>query len=173
MPRTNVPARLAEIAFSIDVPDSFVATPLPEDDHNFDTPAHLAPLTAFHSPVAMAVVIVAARPAFSDGSVIEWFRYLAEHHGVPFSGLMPGCVGDADRHPAIILDGTQDQDGTLLRYHAALLEDGGRIILVQAMCPDELWPTFGERITAAVKSFTLASPRGATAPLVPGAALPA
>jgi len=171
MPKLTFPARLAEIAFSMDVPDSFVLAPLPEDELNFDDPTHLAPLAMIHSQVAMAVVLVAARPAYGDGSVMEWFRYLAEHHGVPFSGLMPGHIGDGDCHPAIILDGTQTQDGTLLRYHAALMEDGGRIILVQAMCPDELWASFGDRITGAVRSFTLDSPKGATAPLVPNATI--
>ncbi len=169
MPRLNFPARLAEISFSIDVPDSFVVAALPEDSLDFSKPGHLAPLAMLPSQVAMAVVLVAARPAYEDGSVMEWFHFLAEHHAVPFSGLMPGRIGDDNRHPAIILDGTQVQDGTLLRYHAALLEDGGRIILVQAMCPDELWPSFGEPITAAVASFTLDAPRGTTAPLVPGA----
>lgn len=169
MPRLTFPPRLAEIAFSIDVPDSFVVAALPEDDLDFDKPAHLAPLAILHSQIAMAVVIVAARPAYSDGSVMDWFRFLAEHHAVPFSGLMPGHIGAGQVHPAIILDGTQTQDGTLLRYHAALLEDGGRIIMVQAMCPDELWPSFGDRITAAVASFTLDAPRGTTASLVPGA----
>ena len=168
MPRTHFPSRLAEIAFSMDVPDSFVVAPLPDDDLDFEKPGHLAPLAILHSQVAMAIVLVAARPAYADGSMMDWFRFLAEHHSVPFSELMPGHVGDATRHPAIILEGTQSQDGTLLRYHAALLEDGGRIILVQAMCPDELWPSFGERITASVASFTLDAPRGATAPLVPG-----
>lgn len=167
MPRIKFPARLAEIAFSIDVPESFVVAPLPEDDLDFGKPGHLAPIAALHSPVAMAVVLIAARPAYSDGSVMEWFRYLAAHHGVPFSGLMPGRVGEGGCHGAIILDGSQVQDGTLLRYHAALVEDGGRIILVQAMCPDELWPSFGAAITDAVGSFTLEAPRGATAPLVP------
>lgn len=169
MPRLNFPARLAEIAFCINVPESFVVAALPEDSLDFDKPGHLAPLAMLHSQIAMAVVLVAARPAYSDGSVMEWFRFLAEHHGVPFSALLPGHVGESNCHGAIILDGTQIQDGTLLRYHAALLEDGGRIILVQAMCPDELWPSFGEPITAAVASFTLDAPRGANAPLVPGA----
>lgn len=167
MPRRQFPARLADIAFSVDVPESFVVADIPAEDLNFDNPSFLAPIAMLHSQIAMAVVIAAARPAYSDGSVIEWFRYLASHHNVPFSGLMPGHIGAALQHPAIILDGTQTQDGTLLRYHAALLEDGGRIILVQAMCPDELWPSFGQRITAAVASFTLDAPQGSTAPLVP------
>lgn len=171
--RQSFPARLADLEFSIQPPTGFVAHELPAEEHNFENPTTCAPLMIMASQVAMAVVTVAARPAYGDGGVMDWTRYLAENAGITFTGLMPGALGgDKFEHPVILAEGHQTQEGTLLRLRFAVLEDGGRLVTILAMCPDELWPSFGAALEEAVKSFELTRPKGPTAALVPGAGAP-
>ena len=65
-----------------------------------------------------------------------------------------------------------EQDGLRLKIVLAALEDGGRFVIVQAMCPEELWASFEGPLRKAVGSFELARPKGATAPLFPDTPVP-
>lgn len=172
MARVTVPARLADLEFELEVPAGFAEPPLPGGETDFADPSVTAPLTLLASPVAAAFVTVSARPAYDGGSVMEWFGYLLGHHGITATSLMPATVGGrVHRHGAVVAEGHQTQEGTLLRMVMALVEDGGRLVVVHAMCPDELWASYGEGLRGAVMSFELARPKGPTAPLVPGAAV--
>lgn len=167
MPRMTFPAKLADLEFSIEAPAGFGQPPLPEDEQpDFQEVTKTFPLALLASPVAMVVLTVSARPAYADGSVLQWLHFLAAHFGITLTGLMPGNVGPK-RTPAILGEGKQEQDGTHLRMLFAAIEDGGRLVLVHAMCPEELWASFEAPLRVAVNSFDLARPRGATAPLVP------
>lgn len=165
--RRSIPSRfhaLPALAFSIQVPPDFVAPALPEEEAKFENPTFMMPLWLASSPLAAALVTVSVRPAYEDGSVIQWLHYLAEAQGLKLTTLMPGTVGT---HAAIIADAEQEQDGTLLKFRIAALEDGGHLFIVMSMVPADLWPSFGATLGDAVASFALASPQGARAPLVP------
>lgn len=161
---------LANLDFTIGLPRGFVVREIPPEAANeqpdFSDPTKVHALGIAMSEVAMAVLTVAARPAYEDGSVYEWIRYLATEQGLTLTTLMPGRVGP---HPAILLDAEQVQDGTALRFRVAALEDGGRFVVVMGMAPAELWPSYGASLAAGVESFTLQSPQGGTSPLVPNA----
>lgn len=164
----HFPARLAELGFSMEVPEGFAQPPMPEVELNFDEPTFSAPLALIASQFAAAFIAVAARPAYSDGAISQWFGYLANHFGMQVSGQAAATVGSKN-HPALVADCAMVQDGTTMRIIVAALEDGGRFVTVQGICPEELWPSYGEALRNAVLSFTLDNPRGSTVPLMPPA----
>lgn len=165
MSRTTFPARLADLEFSLELPTGFITPPLPEDETDFDDPTKTAPLTLIASPVAAVLLAISARPAYEDGSVIQWLTYLAAHHEITLTKLMPGKLGP---HPAVLAEGKQVQDGTALNMLFAAVEDGGRLIVLNALCPTELWASYEQPLRRAIETFELARPRGQTTPLVPG-----
>lgn len=173
MPRTTVPARLADLECELELPAGFAEPPLPGGDVDFSDVSAMAPITLMASPVAAAFLTVSARPAYEDGSVMEWYSFLAGKFGISTLKLMPGHVGGrVHRHPAVLAEGEMEQDGTRLKLVLAAMEDGGRFLIVQAICPEELWPSYEAPLRTAVASFELARPRGSTVPLFPDTPIP-
>lgn len=171
--RRRIPAKLAELGFSMLVPDAFVEPDIPTEDMDFSDPTKSAPLAFYSSSVAAAFLAVAARPAYENGSMEDWARYLAEHFKLEIKGLVSGTIGGAERnHPGILVEATQTQDGTALTMRFVLIEDGKRLVTVQAICPTELWPSFGASLEECVTSLQLDNPKGPTVPCVPGAMVP-
>lgn len=172
MTRQTVPARLADLGFSIDVPEGFVSPELPQEDVDFNDATKSAPLAIFSSPVALALIAVAARPAYADGSLYEWMHMLTRHFGLRVTGLMPSLVGGRSSahppHPALLLEAEQVQEETRVIFRMVALEDGQRLVTAQCMCAAELWPSFGPSLERALLSLELAAPTGPTAPLLPG-----
>jgi hypothetical protein len=156
----TLPPLLADLGYSMLVPEGFVQGQLPKEDVDFGNPTQFAPLAIFASPVAMAIITVAARPAYETGSVVQWMRYLMEHYELEAESVRVGRVGQSDEHPALIISAKQEQEGQKLRFAVVAFEDGGRFLNVQGICPEELWPSFGTALTEAVRSVTLASPKG-------------
>lgn len=165
--RRQYTGMLADLDFSIEVPPGFVQPPLPADSSppDFDSPTVSAPLALLSSEVALALVAVAARPAYSDGSVRQWLEYLCGHFGLTVVGIGPAFIGDGGAHPGVVAEGTQVQESTRLRFALAAFEDGGRLVTAHGMCPEELWPSFGAALVSSVRSVTLARPKGPTAPI--------
>jgi hypothetical protein len=161
MPKlVTIPPALADLGFTIEVPDGFAQGEIPREDVDFDNPTLSAPLAIFSSQVALALIAVAARPAYETGSVLQWTRYLCDHFGIALTSVKSGTTSGSPAHPAIIAQGEQEQNGQQLRMVVVALEDGGRLVTAHAMCPAELWPSFGEQIARAVQSITLSSPKG-------------
>ncbi len=157
---TTVPARIADLEFELEVPDGFVRAPLPEERPDFSNPTTSVTLSIFSSPVALALVIVAARPAYETGSVLQWVRYLAGHFEVEIEESRTELLGGV--HPAIVSRATQVQQGQKFNFILAAFEDGGRFVTAHGMCPAELWASFGDALTHAVLSITLSRPKGPT-----------
>jgi len=176
--RQTVPPKIADLGFSIDVPNGFIAPPIPDETPDFDKPTVVTPLAVFAAQIALALVTVSARPAYADGAVMDWAQYLCSENGITLTALMPGTVGGESGgqkwggHPAILAEGHQTQDGTLLKMVMAFIEDGKRLVIVHAMCPDELAPSYLALLQQSVHSIALTNPRGPTAPLVPGMSVP-
>jgi hypothetical protein len=112
--------------------------------------------------VALALIAVAARPAYETGSVLQWMLYLTDHFDIQLESTTIGRIGMNREHPALIMSATQVQDGKKLRFAMIAFEDGGRLVTAHGMCPEELWPSFGQALTLAVQSITLAAPKGNT-----------
>lgn len=160
--RRVFPARLADLAFAMDVPVGFVEVPIPEEDTDFDDPTKSAPLAVLSSPVAVAVVTVAARPAYADGTVLDWLRYLSSHYGIDLQHVLIRTVGTGEGHPGVTAFGVQFQEGTKVNLMLVAFEDGGRFVTALGLCPAELWPSYGASLAAAVESITLERPKGST-----------
>lgn len=169
--RRSFPAVVADLAFSMLVPDGFIEPELPEGTLNVDDPTSAMPLTLVSSPVALAMVAVAGRPAYADGCVEQWLRFLCGHFGIELSDVREGFIGrepDAKTggHRGVLAHGSQVQDGTPLTMELMILEDGGRLVTAHAMAPTELWASYGEAMTAAVRSVRLERPKGQSTPVM-------
>lgn len=172
--RRSFVAPLADLDFNMLVPEGFAQPPLPERTPDFDNPAFTAALTLLSSPVAMALLTVSARPAYADGSVIDWARFLCDQNNITLTGLMPGRIGGAAGwHPAILAQGRSVQQEANLQLRIAIFEDGGRLVIIQGMCPEELAPSYLSTLEQSVMSLEIARPKGPTVPLVPDAPVPA
>lgn len=171
--RRQFPAKLAELGFSLLVPEAFVEPELPQEEIDFSDPTKSAPLTLMCSPVAAAFVAVAARPAYEEGSMEDWARYLAGHFKLNVTGLVSGYIGGpTHNHPGILVEADQEQDGTKMTMRFVLIEDGRRLVTVQGLCPTELWSSYGPALEESVVSLELDDPKGPTVPCVPGAMVP-
>lgn len=163
--RHTFPARLAELEFTMLVPDGFVIPEVPAQDVNFDDTTQSAALAICSSQIALALVTVAARPAYEDGTVLQWLRYLAGHYGIDLQHVQVH-EGDGDgAPPRVTAFGTQVQDGQRLNLMLVAFEDDNRFVTAHAMCPTELWPSFGDVLSKAVESIRLTQPRGGKHPL--------
>lgn len=164
MERRVFAERFPGLGFAIDVPSDFVAMPLPEESVGFEKPETVAPLALCSSQVALAIVAVAARPAYEDGCVSQWLGFLAHQQGIELSRARAGMIGP---HQGVLADGRQVQDGTELWMRIGVLEDGGRLVLVTGMTIAALVPSFGWALEFAVGSLALAEQRGPTARVLP------
>lgn len=161
MKRQSFAADIADLDFSMLVPDGFVQPPIPAgitDSIDLDSPTESLPLALVASPVAAAFVTVAARPAYADGTVEQWLGYLAEHFGVALGEVQVARIGDA--HDGIAAQGHQIQDGTQMILFLVAFEDGGRLVTGHGLAPAVLWPSFGEQLVRSVLSIRLDRPRG-------------
>ncbi|HLP83764.1 MAG TPA: hypothetical protein VK157_05395 [Phycisphaerales bacterium] len=166
LPRKTFTNRLANLDFSMKMPVGLVEAPMPSEDYDFDKPHVSAPLMLTASPVAMALIAVAGRPAYSDGTVREWFEYLCKHFGITLLSIGPAYVGGLRKnHPAIIATGLQVQDGTELVMSFVAFEDGGRFVTAHAMCPRELEPSYMSTLEACIHSVELLHHKGPTVKL--------
>lgn len=166
LPRKTFTNRLADLDFGMKVPVGFVEAEVPEESHDFDQPHVMAPLLVLASPVALAVITVAGRPAYSDGTVRDWFEFLCRHHGIRLLSIGPAYVGGLHKnHPAIIATGLQEQNGTELVMSFVAFEDGARFLTAHALCPHELEPSYMRTLEQCLFSIELARHRGTTARL--------
>ncbi|MCP9874704.1 hypothetical protein [Synechococcus sp. Cruz CV-v-12] len=173
LPRETFNTTFADLDFSMDLPVGFFHPDLPHEPADFNDPTVSTPLMITASAVALAVVTVAARPAYQTGSVIEWLTFLCNHYGITLTEIAPGRVGGLTQwHPAILAKGTQVQDGVTLVMQFVAMEDGGRFLTVHAMCPVELEPSYLPTLTTCIHSIELRHPQGPTVPLVPDADRP-
>lgn len=172
-PRTTFRPRLANLGFSLEAPPGFVEVPVPAEDVDFSDITKNAALAILSSPVALALVTVAARPAYGDGSVTQWIAFLLEHCGVTVTSAISGfCGGPAHLHPIMLVEAEQEQEGTHLTIRVIALEDAQRFVTVTAMCPTALWASYGGQLEGALLSFELESPQGPTVPCVPNGPVP-
>lgn len=168
LPRKTFTNCLANLDFTMKLPVGFIEPPMPSEEYDFDKPHVSAPLMLTASPVALAIIAVAGRPAYRDGTVRDWFEYLCRHFGITLLSIGPAYVGGLRKnHPAIIATGLQVQDGTELVMSFIAFEDGGRFVTAHAMCPRELEPSYMGTLEACIHSIELLYHRGPTVRLEP------
>ncbi len=159
---TEVPARIADLAFSYMRPADFQIVTLPEERPDFDKPTAFFPLQVVMASYGAVLFSAAARPAYADGSVQDWAEFLSRESNVEIVSLRPGVLGGL---PCIMVEVLQATDAGQMRMRTALLEDGKRLINVSIMAPEAIWASVEPTLQLALASFRLAEPRGTTTPL--------
>lgn len=164
LPVRHFPSRIASLGFAMRLPADWVSHDLPFEKPDFGDPTRLVPLAAVTAPHAAIVWAAAARPAYADGTVSDWARYLLAQHGLEVRsftesrlGLMPALVGEAG----------QPSDVGPLCVRFAFAEDGGRLIHLSLTAPAMLADAVQSLWAAAIDSFTLEQGAGPSVALWP------
>lgn len=169
LPLRRFPARIAQLGFAVQLPADWISHPLPDEVPDFADPSRLVPLAAVTAPHAAIVWAAAARPAYGDGTLSDWARYLVAQHGLALRSVAEGRLGTL---AALIGEAEQASEIGPLRIRFAFAEDGGRLINLTLTAPEMLADAVTALWFAGIGSFTLDEPRGATVPLWPPSGLP-
>ena len=166
----QVPARIAELGFSFSKPVDFMDVPLPAEEPTFEKPEYCFPLHVAMAGYGAVVFAVAARPAYEEGSILDWAKWLLEQQpGVTPLGFMPIEINGM---PAMSYQATQQSEAGEMLLKAAAIEDGGRLILISIMAPKAIWPSVESTLETMLASVKLDNPRGTKTPLIPGGPIP-
>lgn len=162
----EVPSRIADLDFAVELPHDWISHALPEEPLDFDNPAFLVPLAVVTAPHAAIVWTAAARPGYGEGTLSDWARYLLGEHGLAPLTFADAWLGD---RRAILGEAEQPSDVGPLRVRFAFAEDGGRLINVTLSAPSLLASAVEPVWRATLASFRLGTPQGATVSVWPPA----
>lgn len=162
----KVPARIAGLAFDVCVPADFMPIELKEETLKFEDPSYCCPLFGAMAGYGAVVFGVAARPAFSDGSVLDWARHLAAAQNLTVESASATVLHGIT---AVTLDAWQESQVGVMQLKAAAFEDGGRLVLISLLSPKSIWPSVYPTLGAMLASFRLTDRKNATALLTPDA----
>ena len=153
----NFPSRIAELGFSAQLPADWIAHELPPEEPDFSNPTNCFPLAIVAAPHAAIVFAFAARPAYDDGTLLDWATYLLNHNQLKPRAIGADIVAGV---PAMIGEATQESDlGTML-VRFAFLEDGGRLINLSLTAPEQLADSVQAAWFGMLASFTLETAKG-------------
>jgi hypothetical protein len=164
LPLRRFPSRIAQLGFAVGLPADWISHPLPDEQPDFADPSLLVPLAAVTAPHAAIVWAAAARPAYGDGTLSDWARYLVAQHGLTLRAFGEGQLGSL---PALVGEAVQDSEVGPLRVRFVFAEDGGRLINLTLTAPEMLADAVVTMWFSGLASFALEDPHGATVPLWP------
>jgi len=150
-------------------PLDFTTAELPPATPDFSQGTQFLPLAIALTQFGPLVFTVAARPAFTDGTVSDWLAYICGQQGYPHGPITATRIGDL---PAVTGDAAQTADGAVMKMRFVLLEDDGRLFQMAAMGPESLWASAIEKIEPMLASLELRKVRGTKVALHPGEPLP-
>jgi hypothetical protein len=154
----------AGLDFRVDQPTDWVQIPIPQEEHDFSDPLHMAPLAVLMAPYALVVFAVAARPALASGTCAQWLDWMSRQRGLDPGTMEQQALGAM---AAVGCWGVQVENGTAVRARLVMTEDGERIVQISCMAPDALWPSVAPVFARMLASFALIAPKGATVPVAP------
>jgi len=169
LPLRRFPSRIAQLGFAVGLPADWISHPLPEGQPDFADPSRLVPLAAVTAPHAAIVWAAAARPAYGEGTLSDWARYLVAQHGLALRALGEDQLGSL---PALVGEAVQDSELGPLRVRFAFAEDGGRLINLTLTAPELLADAVASLWFDGLASFALDEPHGSTVPLWPAVVPP-
>jgi hypothetical protein len=167
LPLRRFPSRIAQLGFAVGLPADWISHPLPDEQPDFSDPSRLVPLAAVTAPHAAIVWAAAARPAYGDGTLNDWARYLVAQHGLTLRAFGEGQLGNL---PALVGEAVQDSEVGPLRVRFAFAEDGGRLINLTLTAPEMLADAVAAMWFGGLASFALDEPHGTTVPRWPAVA---
>jgi hypothetical protein len=158
----NVPARIAQLDFSISLPRDWNVIELPEEEVDFSAPEKFFPLMIAATPWAAVMMSVAARPGFENRTLQDWSIYLLNSQGIRPTTFSPATIGNVQGLAGV---GKQEQEGTLLEFRFAFFEDGGRLVYVGLLAPEAISSSMEPIWKAALDGFVLDNVQGQTVPI--------
>lgn len=167
---TEVAARVPGLGFRFLRPTDWVLVDLPAEKLDISNPYAFLPLGVSVARYGAVVFMAAARPAFDDGTLSQWLEHFARaNHQDPGPVEREALRG----RDAAACWGMQVNDGLVMRARLVFLEDGGHLIALSVMAPNELWASLAATLFSVLHSFELTTPAGANVPLCPpGVTLP-
>ncbi|HYW31066.1 MAG TPA: hypothetical protein VE869_06115 [Gemmatimonas sp.] len=148
--RHIVPDGRAALAFTCVMPADWVEVPLPPDSTDFGNPAAFAALFICTAPYGAVLFTVAARPAFDDGTVEDWARYLSDENRLRVEKMQEARIG---RCPCVLSNATMETDAGVMRSRSVFLEDGGRLFNIGTLAPEAIWPAVEDVLQGLIGSF--------------------
>lgn len=158
------PARIAGLAFSVQLPQGWVSHELPAEDQDFTNPAVFAPLAVVTAPHAAIVFAFAARPRFDDGTLHDWAHYLLAQGGLECKAIGEHQIGTLS---ALVGEATLPSELGPMIVRFAFFEDGGRLVNLTLTAPELLADAVSGAWFTTLDSFVLTDPRGPTVALFP------
>ncbi|HYE17216.1 MAG TPA: hypothetical protein VEA69_02170 [Tepidisphaeraceae bacterium] len=155
---------IAHLEFQMLVPPGWAPSDMPEQSPDFNEPKAFLALAVYVLNPLFGIVAVTARPAYDDGTVIDWIRFLAREEKFEVETCEPYAVGP---HKGVSVLATQVQEAGTLRLRAAVFEDGGSMYVITGMAPVENWPSVQGMVEMMIGSIRLTKPKGPTARLSP------
>jgi hypothetical protein len=143
---------------------------LPREEIDFEDATKAMPLLVALKPTGPCVLSIAARPAYGDGAASQWLEFMMRHEGYDHGPITRTQVGI---YPGVMCDARQVADGAVMQMRFILLEDGGRLVILNGMAPAEFWLPAEEQLMTMLRSFEFQQDQGATAALFPGEQPPA
>jgi hypothetical protein len=153
------------LSFTIAPPPEFLRAELPPECSPPADPGQFNPLAVFMTPYAACVLTISWRPAFAEGSLMEWAQQLAASQEFQLRAMMPTKLQDRQ---AVEMVGLQQSDAGLMHMRMIMLEDGGRLFMLGAIAPEQLWGSLEKAFDAAQRSFRLIDGRGCAAEIARG-----
>ncbi len=106
----------------------------------------------FDSRIANLVFSAAARPAYDNGTVLDWATWLMQQHGVAPQALGVGEVGGM---PAVLGQFTSESDLGPMFSHFAFFEDGQRLVQLSITGPQALPPAAAKALRCRLSAMNL------------------
>jgi hypothetical protein len=157
----RLPTRVAELGFAVDLPPGWVAHEVPDETPDFEDPTSVMVLALLASPDSQLVWSAAVRPAYAQGTLDSWSRYLLQQNGLRVREMAKARLGAL---PALVGTAEQELESGTMQVNFAFAEDGQRLINVSLMGPPgaaevpAVW-------SATLRSFELSHPQGASVAL--------
>ena len=107
--------------------------------------------------MAAVVFVVAARPAYAEGTVAQWLDWVTRQQGLDPGPMEQQPIGS---HAAVACWGIQVEGDTVMRSRLLMFEDGGRIVAISCTAPDALWLSVAPSFASMLGTFALLAPRG-------------
>ena len=166
--RVKIDSPKGDFSMTFEKPTHWMVADLPPEataDTDFSDLMKFTPVCLIVDPknqeTRPPMFMVAARPAYPDGSVTQWLEAICENQKLKHGPISQAKFGDS----AAVYCHAQMSTDDNARMLVVLLEDGGRLINLAFITPTDQFEANEETLNTFLNSFRLVDPKGATAPL--------
>jgi hypothetical protein len=153
-----------DLGISFLKPRDWNLLPIPDEPPRFNEPNFFLPLAIAMAPFGAVLFTVGVRPAFEDGSVRQWVRFLSRENNVE---ILAGEDTSMAGFDGCLIDGKQASDMGPMRLRLFFFEDGKRLFQVGAVAPEQIWPSVENQLGFMARSFRTDEMLGQSMPVAP------